>query len=153
MKCAKHGSNVATVGKKRLRCKSCQNESRQNYISRNLDEYRQYCRENTKKWRTANPSRNNDIAKKSYKLRRDKIISRKHGISVETLNGFRSKQNNACAICERETDLRVDHCHKSLTVRGLLCHKCNVGLGLFNDDFNLLKKAMLYLEKMLYDAA
>lgn len=41
--------------------------------------------------------------------------------------------------------LAVDHCHNSLKVRGLLCNKCNVAIGLMNDDYKLVKIAYNYL--------
>ena len=40
----------------------------------------------------------------------------------------------------------LDHCHKSKKFRGWLCHKCNRSLGGFDDDIEMLKRAMKYLE-------
>jgi len=39
----------------------------------------------------------------------------------------------------------VDHCHQTGKIRGLLCFKCNMRLGYFNDDIALLKKALRYM--------
>jgi hypothetical protein len=40
----------------------------------------------------------------------------------------------------------LDHCHKSKKFRGWLCHKCNRSLGGFDDDTEMLKRAIKYLE-------
>ena len=40
----------------------------------------------------------------------------------------------------------LDHCHESESFRGWLCHKCNRSLGGFDDDIEMLKRAMKYLE-------
>ena len=50
-----------------------------------------------------------------------------------------------CTICGEETDLVVDHDHKRNVVRGLLCNKCNKGLGLFRDNPDYLEFARIYL--------
>jgi hypothetical protein len=50
-----------------------------------------------------------------------------------------------CVICGSEEDLVVDHCHKTNTIRGMLCNHCNRGLGHFRDDPELLEFARIYL--------
>ena len=55
-----------------------------------------------------------------------------------------------CPLCNKEhkgirrngNAWQVDHCHRTGTVRGWLCHRCNSGLGLFQDDINRLTKAI-----------
>lgn len=56
-------------------------------------------------------------------------------------------QNWQCAICGKvpKGTLNVDHCHKSIKFRGLLCRTCNVGLGCFSDDPEIVEKALAYL--------
>ena len=58
------------------------------------------------------------------------------------------KQNNRCAICGVENEiskLAIDHNHKTLEVRGLLCHECNSGIAYFDENTEYLAKAMIYL--------
>lgn len=64
-----------------------------------------------------------------------------------------SEQQGKCAICKEGQlyktidHLFIDHCHTTKKIRGLLCHRCNVALGLFRDDISLLSRAIKYLEK------
>lgn len=56
------------------------------------------------------------------------------------------KQENKCAICNDEMKKpQLDHDHTTGHIRGLLCHNCNIGLGLFKDSKKLLQTAMDYL--------
>lgn len=53
-----------------------------------------------------------------------------------------------CVICgtTQNRRLAIDHSHASGRVRGALCNSCNLGLGHFRDDPELLRFAALYLE-------
>lgn len=55
------------------------------------------------------------------------------------------KEVTTCEICGVAGRLHVDHCHDKMLVRGIVCHSCNVGLGHFRDNPELLKKAAKYL--------
>ena len=62
------------------------------------------------------------------------------------------KQGGCCAICGgvnvNGRRLAVDHEHETGKVRGLLCDKCNLAIGLF-DDINNLASAIKYLSREL----
>ena len=52
-----------------------------------------------------------------------------------------------CCICGRaDQRITVDHDHATGKVRGLLCHSCNVALGLLGDDISRLTAAIVYLK-------
>ncbi len=66
-------------------------------------------------------------------------------------------QNNKCSICDKPEisidktngklrDLSVDHNHETGKIRGLLCTGCNIGIGLFKENSQILKKAIEYLK-------
>jgi hypothetical protein len=70
-----------------------------------------------------------------------------YGITLEEYNRLFVLQKGKCAICSvmQEKSLDVDHCHKSNKVRGLLCRKCNLGIGFMQDNPEICKKASEYL--------
>jgi hypothetical protein len=83
-----------------------------------------------------------------------RFIQKTYGISYEEYKELEKSQNGVCAICKnpdspnsRTDRLFVDHCHTTGEVRGLLCSKCNQGLGLFNDNQSLLTNAISYLNR------
>jgi hypothetical protein len=61
-----------------------------------------------------------------------------------------SSQDNRCAICQKHItgrDIHRDHDHGTGDWRGLLCTNCNLGLGNFQDDSELLMAAAFYLAR------
>jgi hypothetical protein len=87
-----------------------------------------------------------------------KHYGRKHtlkvvGITQEDYDRMFQAQDGKCAICGSESagingrkNFCVDHNHKTGKVRGLLCHNCNVSVGLMKDSPDLLRKAATYLD-------
>jgi len=67
-----------------------------------------------------------------------------------------SWQGGVCKICKEApgpkkpggpvTPLQVDHNHETGAVRGLLCFRCNAGIGNLRDSPDLLRAAALYVE-------
>jgi hypothetical protein len=58
-------------------------------------------------------------------------------------------QGNTCAICKKgdlTKGLSVDHCHESKKIRGLLCDKCNLAIGLLQDSPEICYSAGDYLK-------
>ncbi|KKL57780.1 hypothetical protein LCGC14_2231970, partial [marine sediment metagenome] len=89
--------------------------------------------------------------------RKKRALRYKYGITIEKYTEMLLEQKGVCAICglpeTRVSNngnikvLSVDHCHETGKVRGLLCQRCNSGIGFLNDDIENLKCAILYLNK------
>lgn len=104
-----------------------------------------WCREcsnaNSRKWYNENKEQALAIRKKGY-------LKRNYGITVEEHQKMLLK---GCLVCGKanygKRDLAIDHSHISGKIRGMLCGNCNMGLGLFQDNPELLIKAARYLRK------
>jgi hypothetical protein len=80
-----------------------------------------------------------------------------YGISTEDYEVIHKKQDGRCKICKHRRkrlkrngkflSLSIDHNHNTGRVRGLLCYKCNLGLGNFEDKIFYLLRAICYLLK------
>jgi hypothetical protein len=72
-------------------------------------------------------------------------------LGVVDLEILLQQQGSACAVCGTSDPGRrgwmVDHCHKTMRFRGILCGKCNSGLGMFNDNPDVLEQAIAYLRR------
>lgn len=86
-----------------------------------------------------------------YKERhRNMRFIRKYGITTEDYLEIIDAQDGECAICsasisELDHTAHLDHCHDTGKVRGVLCRRCNTGIGMLNDDPDTLQKAIDYL--------
>jgi hypothetical protein len=82
------------------------------------------------------------IAGKSYvcadcrpEYNRDVWYRTTYGLSLAEVNALLAQQGSTCASCgDALTKFCVDHCHVTGTVRGILCHHCNVALGHLRDN-------------------
>jgi hypothetical protein len=82
-------------------------------------------------------------------------LKRKYGMTLEQYETQVANQHGLCAICGgtpsgKDKKLAVDHNHKNKRRRGLLCDRCNTGLGLFKESIVVLVKATWYLVKWYF---
>lgn len=85
---------------------------------------------------------------KSKEQKRDYQLA-KYGITSKEYEQKLKAQNGVCAICSRpphKRRLNVDHDHKTKQVRGLLCWRCNKGIGWLWDDPQIVLIAATYLK-------
>jgi hypothetical protein len=75
----------------------------------------------------------------------------RYGLSEDAYDALLQSQNYSCALCKSKDPKRkqgfvVDHDHDTGRIRGLLCHPCNIALGMLGDNVSGLQKAISYLE-------
>lgn len=124
-------------------CKNCLKNYRTNRPKEILDRYNNISKAYKRKYDSLDSTKNRN------KLHSEKQKYKKFGITKNIFDNLCSNQKGCCAICEcpanSEKSLAIDHNHETGKVRGLLCAKCNVGLGMFKDNKNLLANAINYL--------
>lgn len=108
-----------------------------------IEERRKYHRE----WRKRKVEKDPNFNKRND-------LKSMYGVTLEWYRQKLEEQQNRCAICGREEVmvikgsrvlLAVDHDHATGKVRGLLCTRCNRGMGLLADNKEILMKAISYL--------
>ncbi len=164
--CKKHGElsaeEIKLSGQGHGVCRLCHRESANARRNGNRPEFNAKMAND----RAANPEKWDEIYKKQYQNKRENQGDLLSLIKVcnarkITLNDYAKlleEQKNKCAICGNEETcidgrssdkkprrLSIDHCHSTGKVRGLLCHACNIAIGKFKDDIELLKKAITYI--------
>lgn len=107
-----------------------------------------------KKYYEANKERLKESNKKYYKEHYVKEVHaakqriKNFGVTQEEYDRMLEAQNGVCAVCggsNKGKGLCVDHDHITGKVRGLLCHKCNLALGMAEDNLETLKNLVTYL--------
>ena len=82
---------------------------------------------------------------------KDKMLQQLYGLTQAEWNQLFEAQGKKCGICKSEhgggNGFHTDHCHETNKVRGILCHKCNLMLGLAKDNVALLLTAIQYLKE------
>jgi hypothetical protein len=85
------------------------------------------------------------------------MAKHRYGITIPQRDSRLADQQGLCCICGKEiafdrtagskdTTANIDHCHKTGSVRGILCWPCNVGIGKLKDDPKILRRAASYIE-------
>jgi hypothetical protein len=121
-------------------------------------------RENCSQWSRKNKYRKSLIDKQyKQKLKKeDPLYNRRktlknYGLTITDYDEMLQRQDNRCAIChkpavEEHRALAVDHNATTGQIRGLLCFRCNFGLGWFQEDRERLIRAVKHLaDNNLYE--
>lgn len=123
-------------------CDSCKDPD---YNKKYAKEYYQKNKERMRVSIAASQAKEDPIRRKE-RLKQSTYL-RKYGITPEQADELLQSQGGVCVICKTvPIKPSVDHCHNTGRIRGILCHSCNVGLGHFRDDIELLLAACDYLE-------
>ena len=121
-------------------------------------EYRERTKEAHRAWYRANKVEVNEGRRHRYATEPEVVESvrryhlrRTYGLSWQDFEDMLARQKGACALCRRKFGKKrkccVDHCHKWRKARGLLCRQCNTGLGCFEDNPVLARRAADYAEE------
>ena len=88
---------------------------------------------------------------------RDSYLKRTYGIDSKQYDEMLATQDYKCAICGKTEDtlldsgvnksLAVDHNHETGEIRGILCENCNRGIGLLQEDVEILENSIKYLNQ------
>ena len=122
-------------------CKQCHSEYMRAYYAADPERKIRHA-VLTNRWMRDNPER-------FARANRAGKIRRSYGITQEVADQTLVAQNGRCAICRHTLDAsnppKIDHCHATGVFRGILCQRCNAGLGLFHDKVEWLERAIAYL--------
>ena len=146
-------------------CKKCNYENVRKYIEKKPKHYSEYGKryrvknheklmDYSRKWAINNRTRHIQTSCDWQHRNKDRVfannIKRNFGISVKQYSELLKNQGGVCAICgsipNAKKRMAIDHDHKTGRIRGLLCHMCNLSLGGFRDDPEMLKAAIVYLD-------
>lgn len=90
----------------------------------------------------------------AYKKTQECRIKREYGLSDNAYKVLIGSREKTCEICGASGDkvkICIDHCHNTGAVRGVLCNRCNIAIGAFQDNADLLRKAADYVERFERD--
>ena len=118
-----------------------------------------------RQWRERNRAQSRLVARRYREMNPDKVRERQtayrrrnfrkrlYGLTLEQFEAMSAAHDGKCTICgQPESPLHVDHDHVSGIIRGLLCDRCNKGLGAFRDNPESCRAAAKYLEASRRDA-
>ena len=137
-------------------CRPCKYDAKQDHARRN----RKQVNEARNKHRIENRDKHRETMRAHYRnnpeLYRGYNLSR-YDITADEYDTMLAAQGGGCAICGTKSNrdgkrLFVDHCHESGKVRGILCRKCNSGIGALGDSIEGVQRAVKYLERSIFQS-
>ncbi|MGW3663507.1 endonuclease VII domain-containing protein [Streptomyces sp. NPDC005141] len=94
-----------------------------------------------------NASASGDLSTRCRAIRaREDHLKRHYGLTEAQRDAMVASQKGLCVICLKAPAVHVDHCHKTGSVRGVLCFNCNSTIGKLGDDPDAVRRAAAYLE-------
>lgn len=98
-------------------CKACYVTRRQEYKKNHPDKYKRHTRD--------------------YKRRKKYGLTREQIAEIDLIT--------ACEVCGSDWRLVIDHCHDTMTFRGVICNKCNLSIGHADESAERLSALANYL--------
>jgi len=126
--------------------------SNKNWQKNNKERYKTSKKEAQNKRKLDNPEKYYaERRKNARKNQKWSYIKRQYNLTKDQYFLMLDLQNSRCKICnnifENSAKTHIDHDHNTGKVRGILCQKCNHGLGMFNDNIQLFYNAIQYLQQ------
>lgn len=107
-----------------------------------------------KAWRERNRERCAAYSRARVRTDKEKfstLLKQRYGITREHYRAMIADQCGCCAMCDRQLGPSlapcIDHDHKTGIVRGILCHRCNIGLDGYE---RVLQQAPIYLRQEFF---
>lgn len=130
-------------------CRPCAREKSKIRYHKNREAMAAY----TSNWRRARgPEYSRSVKERYYKKNQRRVTLSRYGLCENSYNALLESQGGGCAICKSTENadgrpLFVDHCHETNLVRGILCNRCNIGIGALRDNSKIVANALSYLIK------
>ena len=123
-------------------------------------EHREIARIRTKQWKASHKEETKQYMAEYHKTRVDirdprvRRVKQQYGLTIDEYERLYA-QAVFCPICGvKMTDSKVgkrsknlDHHHETGKVRGIICHNCNTGIGMLQDDSEILRRAADWCER------
>lgn len=128
------GSNwsAGCARKHTYKCKECRAKYQREYYINNKD-----------KCNASSQARYYKNREAVLTKQREQYINNTFGISSTEYDSY--MHGASCGICASQENLVLDHCHETSKIRGVLCRKCNMAIGLLGDNPDGIKSALEYL--------
>jgi hypothetical protein len=147
-------------------CRKC----RLAYAKKYREENKESAVASVKKWHAANKEKMKAYHKEYYETHREGLLEqqRKYNktrvaqtfakdlrknfdLTIEDYARMLHAQDRKCAACgdalAMNKKTHVDHCHATGKVRAILCHHCNISLGLMQESPDRMRSLIAYIER------